>query len=237
MIPSQELVHQGLSWTAALISGQAPILGLGGVGREVNMGELWIESLAFPSMVTLTLGLSNMNPAFPAFGVGAIQARVSYGVGAANETLLMDWGTQNSICLPAGKLNVTAVEVGDPTTPFNIFVPVLLTAQIAAGPRSSLGWPTLTDVVTLVAGVPLVIYPPRRAKRLIVGDTRGQAASDVQVVLNARSGLNMWNLGNPSDSLIRTEGVIVPSATNIITLTSAAGTGANGLVICWLLDG
>jgi len=236
---SETLVHQGLSWRAPYVMGQAPTLGLGGIGVEVNMGELWIEDLAYPQIVTLTLGLTSMNPALIGLGTGAIRARVIYGVGATNEEVLLDWGTQNSICLPAGKLNITAVEVGKAgLPPPNIPVPVLLTAQIAAGPRSSLGWPTLTYSFALAAGVPVFQPPPKRAKRLWVGDNRGQAASDVVVNIAANGGFAMYDLSNAADSAIRTEGIALPAACDLITFTSAAGTPlANDLIVCYLLDG
>jgi len=230
--------HQGLTWTAPVIPGQAPMLGLGGAGRVVGMGEL---SLPDPTaqIATLVLNMRSLDNNALNVGPGNIRARVTYGVGAiGHDQVELDWGFETSIGLPVGRCTVTAIETGDATGAANVPRRIMLTAQLAKGPRSSLGWPTLTESFLLAAGVPEILVPPARARRLLVTDYRGIAGTDLIVefeTLNAA--VNRFDLANPADSAIRTEGVVMPTATTLVRITSVAGTGINHIGACFLLDG
>lgn len=230
--------HQGLTWTALLVPGQAPILGLGGAGRTVGMGELSLPDIGCGQMATLTLNLRSLDNNQLDIGPGNIRARVKYGIGAiGSDEVELDWGFGTSITLPVGRCTITAIEVGD-ATGTNMPRQIMLTAQLAQGPRSSLGWPTLTDAFLLAAGVPHTIVPPARARRLLVTDYRGIAGSDITVDVTMLNGaINRFNLATAADSIIRTEGVFLPATTTLVAITSVAGTAANHIAACFLLDG
>lgn len=223
------------------------VAGLGGFGFQQSLGELGLDD---PSVqeATLTLGIRNLNPGL-AFGDGRIYAQLTFGIGAANEVMLVDWTATTTISLPVGKVNVTAIQTdafGHPAiTDLNGFapvpaqtinVPITLTASLAAGPRSSPAMPTLTQTIGIPpGGGPVILRPPQRAKRVLVGDHRGQVASDLQVTIGGSLSFNFFQLANPADSIIRTEGVIIPGGDDVVALTSAAG--VLGVPVCWLLDG
>lgn len=234
-------VMSGLTW-----SSPAGVAGLGGMGVVVGVGELELEDTSAQE-ATLTLGIKNLNPAL-AFGDGRLYAQIVFGIGSASETVLVDWTATTTITLPVGKVNVTAIQVDAyghpaatdlagfaPNPAQTINVPIALTASLAAGQRSSGGMPTLSQTVSLPALGPIPFRPPQRAKRILVGDVRGQAGSDLQVMVSGSASFNMFQLGNAADSIIRTEGVVIPGGDDIISLTSAAG--VLGVPICWLLDG
>jgi hypothetical protein len=231
--------HQGLTWSAPVIANQAPIVGLGGAGRVVGMGELSLPDISCPQMATLTLNMRNQDNPQTDIGPGNIRARVKYGVGAIpHDEIELDWGFETSIVLPCGRCTIYAYEVGDSTGAANMPRRILLTAQLAAGPRSSLGWPTLTESFVLAAAVPNVLVPPARARRLLVTDYRGIAGSDVTVRITMLNGaVNLFSLATAADSAIRTDGVFLPATTTTVSVTSAAGTGANHIAACFLLDG
>jgi hypothetical protein len=232
------LTHQGLTWVAPNIPGQVMPLGLGGIGRQANMGELTLPDYQFPAMSTLLLQMRNLyNPGIN-IGPGNIRAIAKYAVGAVpNDEVMLDWTFGTSISLPAGKVTLTAVEYGVGSGNRNIAVPLFLSAQLVPGPRFSTAAPTLTFAFVLTATVAESMAPPARAKRLLVGDRRGQAASDVIVTIEALNARNTYNLGNAADSAIRTEGVILPGATTMISFVSATGTGNDLITVCFLLDG
>lgn len=234
-----------------LVSGQiwsspAGANGLGGVGRQVALGELELADTTVQQAV-LTLGLVNRSPG-TTLGRGRIYAIVQYGIGSANQTVILDWSQTQSISLPVGKVNVTAMEVdakGAPLLPMPagyvvnlaeaIDVPVILTSELAAGDRSSVHAPTLTQTINLGVNITVPWQVPARAKRVLVGDIRGQAASDVTAfVVGSLSG-NGFVLANAADSAIRTDGVILPGLTDNVQLNSTGG--FNGIVLCWMLDG
>lgn len=234
-----------------LVSGQiwsTPIgqVGLGGVGREVALGELELNDPTVQQAV-LTLGLQNLDPGTQ-LGTGRIYARIQYGIGSANQTVLIDWAQTQSIALPVGKANVTAIQVDAQGLPAlfpgtgTVINPletidhrIILTTSLAAGERSSVQAPTLTQTINLAAGVAQQYSVPARGKRVLVGDARGQAASDLLVFLIGSFSTNGFALANAADSAIRTDGVVLPGLTDNIQITSPGGW--NGAVICWLLDG
>jgi len=232
------LAHQGLTWVAPNIPGQPILFGLGGIGRQANMGELSLPNYQYPSMSTLLLQMRNLyNPGID-IGPGNIRALAKYAVGAVpNDEVMLDWTFGTSISIPAGKVTVTAVEYGVGSGNRNIAVPIFLSAQLVPGPRFSTAAPTLTFAFTLAATVAESMAPPARARRLLVGDRRGQAASDVIVTVTALNARNTYNLGNAADSAIRTEGVVLPGATTMVSFVSAAGTGNDLITVCFLLDG
>lgn len=230
--------HQGLTWTAPVITGQAPILGLGGSGRTVGMGELSLPDIGCGQMATLTLNMRSLDNNQLDMGPGNIRARVKYGVGAiGHDEVELDWGFGSSITLPVGRCTLTAIEIGD-STGINMPRRIMLTAQLAKGPRSSLGWPTLTESFVLAAGVAHTMVPPARARRLLVTDYRGIAGSDITVRITMLNGaVNLFALATAADSPIRTEGVMLPATTTLVSVTSAAGTAANHIAAVFLLDG
>jgi len=220
--------------------------GIGGVGRQIALGEL---ELIDPNVqqAVLTLGLQNLEPG-ATLGMGRIYAVVQYGIGSANQTVILDWSQTQSISLPVGKVNVTAMEVDAKGAPLlsmpagyvvnpaeNIAVRVILTTSLAAGDRSSVHAPTLTQTINLAAGVTVPWQVPARAKRVLVGDIRGQLASDVSAFIIGSLSANAFILANASDSMIRTDGVILPGLTDNVQLNSVGG--FNGIALCWLLDG
>lgn len=226
--------------------------GIGGaVGTEANLGELALEDQS-AQMSTLTLGLRSTRSNF-LLTTGRVYAVVTYGVGTSNNTVILDWSTCNTISLPTGKATITAMQVdakGSPALPLPtttgiipyvtdgsqlIGVPLILTAQLAAYERSSQGWPTVTQVIDLAepnAQVRLVV--PVRTKAVIVGDSRGQAGSDITVNIQGNTGTTMYDLANAADSAIRTTGVLVGGASSIL-LRSVGG--HLGVPVIWLLDG
>jgi hypothetical protein len=239
--PWQKL-QSGQIWSSA-----AGTVGLGGIGNQQGLGELALED---PSVqeATLTLGIRSLNPGL-AFGDGRIYAQLTFGIGAASEVALVDWTATTTISLPVGKVNVVAIQTdafghpaiidlnGFAVNPLQVInVPITLTASLAAVPRSSQGMPTLTQTVRVDAGGgATILRPPQRAKRVLVGDPRGQVASDLQVTLGGSNSFNFFQLGNAADSIIRTEGVIIPGGDDVVSLTSVAG--VLGVPVCWLLDG
>lgn len=237
----QDLALQsGRIWTSP-----TGVTGLGGVGQEVGMGELSLQN-PHSQQATLTLGLYQLDQSV-ALGDARIYARVKYGIGAANQTVLLDWSTGNSITLPCGKLTVTAVQTDEQGAPA-IKLPlgyatnltrvfnsgVVLTASLAAGPRSSLGYPTLTQTVGLAPIGPITFRSPLRVKRVQVGDSKGQAVTDLVAIVSGALGFNKFDLANAADSAIRTHGVVVQGGADV-TLSSAVGD--LGINLCWLLDG
>jgi len=232
------LAHQGLTWVAPNIPGQVKPNGLGAIGRQANMGELTLPDYQFPSMSTLLLQMRNLHNPGIDIGPGNIRALAKYAVGAVpNDEVLLDWSFGTSISIPAGKVTLTAIEYGVGSGNHNMSVPIFLSAQLVPGPRYSTAAPTLTYSFQLDAGVPELMPPPARAKRLLVGDVRGQAGSDLVVEIRALNARTMYNLGNAADSAIRTEGVVLPGATTMISITSAGGTGNDLVYACFLLDG
>lgn len=234
-------VMSGVTWSSA-----AGVAGLGGMGQQVGVGELELEDNSAQE-ATLTLGIRNLNPAL-AFGDGRLYAQIVFGIGSATETMLLDWTATTTITLPVGKVYVTAIQVdayGHPAAtdlagfapnPLqSINVPIALTASLAAGQRSSGGMPTLSQTVNLPPIGPIPFRPPQRAKRVLVGDHRGQVASDLEVIVSGSASANRFQLANAADSIIRSEGVVIPGGDDIITLVSAGG--VNLVPICWLLDG
>lgn len=234
-----------------LVSGQiwsTPLgqTGLGGVGRQIALGELELVDPDVQQAV-LTLGLQNLEPGVT-LGMGRIYAIVQYGIGSANQTVILDWAQTQSISLPVGKCNVTAMEVDAKGAPLislpagyvvnpaeDIAVRVILTTELAAGDRSSVHAPTLTQTINLAPNTTVPWQVPARAKRVLVGDARGQLATDVTALLVGSLSQNAFVLANAADSAIRTDGVILPGLTDNVQLNSVAGW--NGVVLCWLLDG
>jgi hypothetical protein len=202
------------------------------------MGELSLPDIGCAQMGTLTLNMRSLDNNQLDIGPGNIRARVKYGVGAiGHDEVELDWGFGSSITLPCGRCTLTAVEVGD-ATGSNLPRRIMLTAQLAKGPRSSLGFPTLTNSFRLVAGVGVNIVPPARARRLLVTDYRGIAGSDVQVRLTMlNAAVNLFALATAADSVIRTEGVFLPATTTMVNILSPAGTAGNHIAACFLLDG
>lgn len=231
--------HLGKMWTAPVIAGQAPIVGLGGAGSIVSLGELSLPNIDCPQMATLTLNMRSQDNQALVIGPGAVRARVDYSVGAIpSDRVELDWGFETSIVLPCGRCTISAIEVGDATGAGNMPRRMMLTAQLAAGPRSSLGWPTLTESFFLAAGVPNVLIPPARARRLLVTDYRGIAGTDLIVDITMLNGaINRFVLATAADSAIRTDGVFLPATTYEVRVTSAGGTGVNHIAACFLLDG
>lgn len=218
---------------------------LGGVGREVALGELALKNPAEQQAV-LTLGLQQPNPGTN-FGTGRLFARVVYGIGCASQSLVVDWGKGTSIALPVGHVTLTAIQTdsaGSPALPLpagyvqnngeTLITPVILTASLAAGDRSSVQAPTVTQNFSFAAGVLVGLIPPTRAKALIVGDPRGQALSDIQVDIVSGNSVNRFFLVNPADSAIRTTGVELGQVYRVIV--SSPG-GVNNVQFIWLLDG
>lgn len=233
-------VQEGVSWTS-----RGAMNGLGGVGAQVGMGELRLKDPT-AQQATLTLGLQPINTNV-ALGDGRIYAKVVYGIGVANQTVFLDWSQGNSITLPVGKVTLTALQadekgapwlpmpagyVQNPASLFN--TGVILTATLARGPRSSLGFPTLTQTVSMAPIGPITWHAPARVKRVLVGEARGQAGSDVTAQVSGALGFNLFQLSNAADSAIRTEGVIVQSGADV---TLASPGGVFGVTLCWLLDG
>ncbi len=237
-----QLLQSGQIW-----SSPAGTLGLGGIGAQQGLGELALEDPAV-QQATLTLGIRSLNPGV-AFGDGRIYAQLTFGIGAANEVALVDWTATTTVSLPVGKVNVVAIQTdafghpavvdlnGFAVNPVQtINTPITLTASLAAVPRSSQAMPTLTQTVNVQAGGgPVIMRPPQRAKRVLIGDPRGQVLSDLQVTIGGSNALNFFQLVNPADSIIRTEGVIIPGGADVVALTSVAG--VFGVPVCWLLDG
>jgi hypothetical protein len=237
----------GVAMSGRTWSSPAGTNGVGGLGAMVALGELELEDPS-AQLATLTLGIRNLNPAL-AFGDGRLYARIDFGIGSANETALLDWTSTTTITIPAGKVTVTAIQVDAyghpaatdliglaPNPAQTINVPIALTASLAVGPRSSTGMPTLTQTIgQLFPAAPVVMRPPQRTKRVLVGDVRGQAGSDLQVTVGGSASQNVFQLGNAADSIIRTEGVVLPGGDDIVALVSAAG--VLQVPVCWLLDG
>jgi hypothetical protein len=227
-------------------SSPAGVPGLGGVGREQLLGQLQLDNPHEVQQATLTLGLVNRNPGLT-IGMGRIYAKVLFGIGGANNTVLLDW-TNQSIVLPVGSCTVTAIQVDSYGAPAldlatgyvlnplqTIQAELILTACLAAGDRGGQAFPTLTQTLDLAAGVTTPFQVPARAKRVLVGDQRGQLASDVFALTAGSLALNLFRLANASDSAIRTEGVILPGMCDNVQLNSAGG--ATNITLCWLLDG
>lgn len=247
--------NSGITW-----SSPAGVFGLGGVGREVNIGELLVQpeetrtmrgpetTASIPQVATITLGIRNTNPAVFLSAGGRIYARITYGVGNSNEEVLIDWTEQQSITLPAGKFTITACQADALGLPFvnnnfgfilnpaEVFnAGVILNASCVAGVRSSSTFATLTQTVAVPPGaVSVFVRPPQRAKRVIIGDHRGQAGSDLTVTIAGTNSFNFFDLANAADSMIRTEGVVLQGGTSDVTLNSA---GVFGVPVTWVLDG
>jgi hypothetical protein len=233
-----DLTHQGCSWVAPNIPNQPIIYGLGGAGRVANLGELILPEYAFPSMSTVLLGLRNLDNSDRDIGPGNIRALIKYAVGAVpNDEVLLDWGYETSISVPAGKVALTAIEYGTGSGFRNISSRIMLTAQLVPGPRFSTAAPTLTFSFDLGDNIAEFLVPPARAKRLLVGDWRGIAGTNLQVTVRALDSDNLYDLSNPADSAIRTEGVILPSSTTRIQFLSLGGTNNHLITVCFLLDG
>lgn len=238
---STDLLRAGLTW-----SSPQGVLGLGGFGAQATVGELSLAD-PYPQLSTLTLTMKSLNPTV-AFGEGRLYAQVTFGIGAATETIFVDWTQTQTITLPAGKVNITAVQADAFGHPFlldsngfasnpaqTVQVPVQLTASLAAGIRPGIFPPMLTQTAGRLFPADVHLYvPPPRAKRVLVGDVRGQALSDLQVQLQGSASFNTFNLGNAADSMVRTEGVVIPG-NDAVQISSAAG--VIGVVVCWLLDG
>lgn len=232
------LAHQGLSWSAAQFPNQPIILGLGGAGRQANLGELSLPAYAFPALSTVLLHLRNLDNTDRDIGPGNIRALLRYGVGAiANDEVLLDWGYETSISVPAGKVTCTAIEYGTTSGNRNMSSRISLTAQIVPGPRFSRFSPTLTQSFDLGVNIMEALVPPTRAKGLLVGDSRGIAGTDLQVTVRALDADNLYSLANPADSVIRTTGIVLPSATTQVQFLSPGGTNGKLITVCWLLDG
>ncbi len=232
------LTHTGNSWTAPTISGQSPIFGLGGAGRTANLGELILPDYCFPNMSTVLLGMRNLDNTDRDIGPGNIRALLKYGVGTVpGDEVTLDWGYETSISIPAGKVSVLATEYGVTSGNRNMSSRIMLTAQIVSGPRFSTMPPSLTFSFDLGVQQTEIMVPPNRAKRVLVGDPRGIATTDLVVTVKALDANNVYDLSNPADSAIRTEGVVLPGATTQISVSSAAGTAHKLIYVCFLLDG
>lgn len=233
-----DLTHQGLSWTALQFPNQPTIFGLGGSGRQANMGELILPEYAFPSMSTVLLGMRNLDNPDRDIGPGNIRAMLKYAVGAVpNDEVLLDWGYETSISIPAGKVTCTAIEYGVISGGRNISSRLMLTAQIVPGPRFSKFPPTLTQTFDLGVNIMEAVVPPARAKGLLVGDSRGVTGTDLQVTVVALNASNLYFLNNVADAAIRTVGIVLPSATTQVQFLSPGGTNNHLITVCWLLDG
>lgn len=233
-----DLTHQGLSWTALQFPNQPIIYGIGGSGRQANMGELILPEYAFPAMSTVLLGMRNLDNPDRDIGPGNIRALLKYAVGAVpNDEVLLDWGYETSISIPAGKVTCTAIEYGVGSGNRNMSSRIMLTAQIVPGPRFSTAAPTLTFSFDLGVNVMEAVVPPSRAKRLLVGDWRGITGTDLQVTVKALDADNLYFLNNAADSAIRTIGVVLPSATTQVQFLSPGGTNNHLITCCFLLDG
>jgi hypothetical protein len=235
------ILHSGQIWSSPTGTN-----GLGGVGRSVALGELALEDPTC-QQATLTLGYQNMNPG-ATLGQGRIYAIIKYGIGAANQTVAIDWCQGQTICLPAGKVHVTALQVdskGAPWIPLpagysvtpaeDIAVPVILTASLAAGSRSSISHPTLSQSVNIAAGATIPWQCPVRAKRVLVSDSRGQGATDLTARVVGSLANAFYNLANAADSAIRTDGVVLGGLADNVQLASVAG--VINVSLCWMLDG
>jgi hypothetical protein len=234
-------IQSGQIW-----SSPAGVNGLGGLGREVSLGELELpDSPPYPQQATLTLSLQTQQ--FVAFlgAGGRIYAKITYGVGAANQTVFLDWSTGTSINLPAGKVNVVACQTDRQGLPFlrgnnpifadTIAVPIILTSSLTAGSRDSEAYPTLSQTIDIAAGVPAVLAPPPRAKGLLVSDARGQIGTDITVQVIGAFGVQGYALANAADSAIRTTGITMQGRVDNVQFNSPGGW--NGIVVVWLLDG
>ena len=225
------------------------VMGLGGIGREVALGELELKDIdgkvPFPQMATLTLGLQR--PFDNNWGGGMIYAKIQFGIGAANQTAYIDWYSGNSIALPVGKCTVTAVQTdsqGAPVLPLPagyalrpadaITTSVILTASLAAFERSSVFAPILSQSFDFAPGILVAMRVPPRAKGLIVGDPRGQALSDLRVELITANGINRFFLANGNDSTIRTTGITLGNSDYIQVLSPG---GIANVPFTWLLEG
>jgi len=231
--------------TGQIWSSPAGTNALGGIGREVAMGELELEDSTAQQAV-LTLGMQQTDPT-GTFGAGRILARLKYGIGSASQTIVIDWALKNAIELPAGKVTITAIQTdaqGWPAIPLpgglaprpadGIFTPVILTSSLAAGDRGSVYAPTLTLSYGLPPAGTIGFQCPAGSKGILVTDPRGQALSDIQVDIFASRGVNRLFLVNPADSAIRTTGVILGDA-SVVELLSPGGIDHVGIV--WLLEG
>lgn len=231
--------------TGQIWSSLAGTNALGGIGREVAMGELELEDTTAQQAV-LTLGMQQSDPT-GTFGAGRILARIKYGIGSASQTMIIDWALKNAIELPAGKVTITAIQTdaqGWPAIPLpgglaprpadGIFTPVILTTSLAAGDRASVHSPTLTLAYGLPPAGAIGFQCPAGAKGIIVTDPRGQVLSDIQVDVFASRAVNRFFLVNPADSAIRTTGVTLGDAA-LVELLSPGGIDHVGIV--WLLEG
>lgn len=245
----------GITW-----SSPAGVFALGGVGQQVNIGELEVQPSKtitrygleqtdpIPQVATITLGIRTQNPGVALSAGGRLYAWIKYGVGNSNEEVMIDWLEQQSITLPAGKFTIVACQAdayglpfvsniaGFVVNPAQVFnAGIILNASVTAGVRSSASSPTLTQTVDVAPGVFVVnMRVPQRAKRVLVGDHRGQAGSDLTVTVAGTLAINYFDLANAADSAIRTEGVVLPGGTEGLSLNSA---GVFGLPVCWILDG
>lgn len=223
-MPETPTLLYGSSWRTP--DPIATNVGLNGQA-EVTVGEYTLATV-LPEMVTIKLGLQNLNPNLP-LGGGQLQARITFGVGTANQTVLADWADGTTLHLPAGKITVQAI-----TTAIPLMTPIYLTAQIARGDRSSPWSATLTYVVNV--GVAAVIIPiPRAAKAVMVGSQKG-ITSDVKVSIFGHGATwNFFSLNQPADSLIRTSGVRLYGSADNVQLTSAGGEVQ--VIVCFILEG
>ena len=243
MVDYWQTIQSGQIWSTPVGA-----LGLGGIGSEVNLGELALNDSSGTQVeqeAVLTLGLQR--PLDVNWGGGRIYAKVLFGIGTANQTVYLDWFSGNSIELPVGKCTVTAVQTdmqGAPVMPLpagyalrpgdTVDTRVILTASLAAGERASIAAPTLSQTFDFAAGILTVIRVPPRAKHVVIGDPRGQVASDLRVEILGSNGINRFFLVNPADSPIRTTGVVLGQADNLQILSPA---GIASIPITWLLEG
>jgi hypothetical protein len=237
-MPHKPPLENGSNW-----SSPKGIAGLGGFGREISIGEYNLHEIPYPVVATLILAKRTLEelPAVPGQD-GCIAARIVYGIGTASDEILVDWNFGSSITMPAGTghVNVYAQQRSPwlDGTNGEMFQRVHLAAMLAAGSRSSLGAPTLSQITFIkpfLLPADVVIVPvPNRAKRLQVNSSKG-ATSDVQVNLN--TGLAVAKFTLAGDPELRWQGVIIPGATRQVSLTSNVGETVLPVTLNWILDG
>jgi len=203
-------------------SSPAGAFGIGGNGQSVTLGEFTFNS-PLPEQVTLTLGKRQSGRNTLA---GAIYADVVYGVGTATSNVSLDWQQGTTIGLPAGKITVTARQVG------SWDASVILTAQVAPGPKNSVSSPTLTETFAINPAGSIGLAVPARAKRIQISDPLG-AASDMIVQVAAMGAGSNYTVA--TDPIIRTYGVILSGQADTVIISSVAGVPTG--VATWILDG
>lgn len=212
--------------------------------QERTVAELSLPNITGPEVATILL-TRKVTQTFSVAGTanGRLLARISYGIGVANDSILIDWSLGTSIMVPVtprSKVNVTAVQIGaDPNNPTDPTMgeSFVLSAMIARGARSSLGAPTLSYVIPTVPQIGFVfVAVPNRAKRVIVQPPLG-AASNVHAQLETALTGSPFLANLVNDSQLRTTGIVL-AGNDINVLLSTNGAAAETLVkVIFLLDG